>query len=173
MTDNTPLSKTSRETFVDHYGGVFEHSKWIAERAYDLGVDGVMENPPEVHAILCDQFRQANREERLNVLLAHPDLAGKLAAAKRLTADSTKEQAGAGLDALTDNERNEFTRLNETYKSRHGFPFIIAVKGWSKDEILAQFRQRVDNERDVEFDTACQQVERIALLRLTDLLPTE
>lgn len=172
MTNTEPHENLTRDAFANRFGGVFEHSQWIAERAFDLGLDNATTSATKLHSILCDQFRKASREERLSVLLAHPDLAGKLAAAKRLTVESTKEQAGAGLDALTDEERTEFTRLNESYKLRHGFPFIIAVKGWSKEEILTQFRERVDHERDVEFDTACQQVERIALLRLTDMLPT-
>jgi len=117
------------------------------------------------------KFRTASETERLGVLNAHPDLAGKLAAAKRLTPESTQEQASAGLDALTDDERSRFTDLNEAYMAKFGFPFIIAVKGRTKDEILAAFETRLANERTDEFRTACRQVERIALLRLSDLLP--
>ena len=106
----------------------------------------------------------ASENERLGVLNAHPDLAGKLAAAKRLTTESTKEQASAGLDALTDAERELFSKLNSAYVSTFGFPFIIAVKGKTKDEILAAFEARIGNDRATEFDTACREVERIALL---------
>ena len=105
------------------------------------------------------------------MLNAHPDLAGRLAAAKRLTPESTKEQASAGLDALTDAERELFSKLNAAYVTTFGFPFIIAVKGKTKDEILAAFERRIGNDRASEFDTACREVERIALLRLKDLLP--
>jgi OHCU decarboxylase len=105
------------------------------------------------------------------VLKAHPDLAGKLARAKRLTAESSAEQASAGLDALTDGERARFTELNTAYVDRFGFPFIIAVKGLTKADILAAFERRIANARDEEFATACRQVERIALLRLKDRLP--
>ena len=105
------------------------------------------------------------------MLNAHPDLAGKLAKAKRLTAESTREQASAGLDALTDKERELFSKLNAAYVTTFGFPFIIAVKGKSKDEILAEFERRIGNSRATEFETACKQVERIALLRLRDMLP--
>ena len=105
------------------------------------------------------------------MLKAHPDLAGKLAAAKRLTAESTAEQASAGLDALTVEEKAEFTALNDAYVKKFGFPFIIAVKGRSKAEILEAFKTRVRNERAAEFSTACKQVERIALLRLQAILP--
>ncbi len=116
-------------------------------------------------------FRSASDEERLGVLTAHPDLADKLAAAKRLTAESTAEQSSAGLDALTEVEHGIFTGLNETYTARFGFPFIIAVRDHDKQSILAAFRARLDNDRDTEFAEACRQVERIALIRLAALLP--
>jgi OHCU decarboxylase len=116
-------------------------------------------------------FRSAGPEERLGVLQAHPDLAGKLAAARRLTEESTQEQASAGLDALSDSERERFTALNTAYTSKFGFPFIIAVRDNTKATILAAFETRLANDRDSEFETACAQVERIAELRLRDLLP--
>jgi urate oxidase len=114
------------------------------------------------------QFRLASREQRLGVLNAHPDLAGKLAAANRLTAESTNEQASAGLDSLTDEERATFTSLNSQYTEKFGFPFIIAVKGLTKAHILEAFKTRINNDRDTEFSPACLQVEKIALLRLKD-----
>jgi OHCU decarboxylase len=113
----------------------------------------------------------ATDAERLAVLRAHPDLAGKLAAAKRLTEASSAEQASAGLDALTDAERTRFTELNTAYVEKFGFPFIIAVRDHTKASILAAFEQRVGNSAGEEFITACRQVERIALLRLQSLLP--
>ena len=107
----------------------------------------------------------------MGVLRAHPDLAGKLAAARRLTAESTQEQASAGLDALTDHERARFQALNAAYVEKHGFPFIIAVRDNTKATILQAFEVRLANPTDTEFTTACAQVERIARLRLTDMLP--
>ena len=107
----------------------------------------------------------------MGVLRAHPDLAGKLAAAKRLTAESTSEQASAGLDALTDAERETFTRLNMEYVAKHGFPFIIAVRDHDKASILAAFERRINNDTATEFAEACKQVERIAEFRLMDILP--
>lgn len=106
----------------------------------------------------------------MGVLKAHPDLAGKLAAAKRLTEASTQEQASAALDALTD-ERAAFQRLNAEYVAKHGFPFIIAVRDNDKQGILAAFHARVANDTATEFATACAQVERIAELRLKAILP--
>lgn len=162
----TRAGVSDRTAFVERLGGVFEHSPWIAERAYDAGLDRATPTAANLHAAMAAVFRAATAEERLAVLRAHPDLAGKLQAAKRLTADSAAEQAGAGLDALTDAERARFTDLNTRYGARFGFPFIIAVKGLDKQQILTAFERRVANDRETEFDEACRQVERIALLRL-------
>ncbi len=165
-------SSMTQDAFVDHFGSIFEHSPWIAERAFALELGPAHDRAPGLHAAMARMFRAASGEERLGVLNAHPDLAGKLAAAKRLTAESSAEQAGAGLDALTDEERAAFSDLNGRYVKKFGFPFIIAVKGLTKDAILDAFRTRIDNDRPTEFETACRQVERIALLRLRDMLPS-
>ena len=163
-------SEMSRPRFVDVFGGIFEHSPWIAERAHGLELGPTHDTATGVHSALARVFRSASEEERLGVLTAHPDLAGKLAAAKRLTEASTAEQASAGLDALYDDERSEFEALNGEYTEKFGFPFIIAVRDHDKASILAAFRERVRNDRETEFATACGQVERIAELRLRDLL---
>ncbi len=165
-------SRMDRNEFVEKFGSIFEHSPWVAERAFDLELGPAHDCASGVHNALCRVFRSASADERLAVLKAHPDLAGKLAQAKRLTADSTAEQASAGLDALTDDERETFTRLNDAYTEKFGFPFIIAVKDNTRAGILAAFRARIDNDRDTEFATACRQVERIAELRLNALLPS-
>ncbi len=161
----------SRDEFVARFGGVFEHSPWIAERAWGLELGPAHDSAIGLHNALARMFRSASEAERLGVLTAHPDLAGKLAAAKRLTAESTAEQAGAGLDALTDAERARFTALNEGYVAKFGFPFIIAVRGLTKADILTAFEARIEKDRETEFATACAQVERIALLRLKEMLP--
>jgi OHCU decarboxylase len=156
--------------FVAEFGGIFEHSPWIAERAWGLELGPAHDGAVGLHNALARVFRSASREDRLGVLTAHPDLAGKLAAARRLTAESTSEQASAGLDALTDDERAEFTRLNDAYVAKHGFPFIIAVRDHDKQGILNAFARRLDNDTETEFTEACTQVERIALLRLKEKL---
>lgn len=161
-------SEMSRADFVAAFGGIFEHSPWIADRAFDLERGPTHDTARGVHSLLARVFRSASEDERLGVLTAHPDLAGKLAAAGRLTAESTAEQAGAGLNLLTDKERATFQKLNADYVARHGFPFIIAVKDNTKASILAAFRRRIDNDRDTEFAEACRQVERIAELRLIE-----
>ena len=164
-------SQMTRERFVERFGSVFEHSPWIADRAFDLELGPAHDSAAGLHNALCRMFRSASEAERMGVLRAHPDLAGKLAAAKRLTPESTLEQASAALDALTDAERETFQRLNGDYVAKHAFPFIIAVRDNSKDSILAAFQTRIGNDTTTEFATACAQVERIAELRLKDQLP--
>ena len=164
-------SQMSRDRFVTLYGGIFEHSSWLAERAFTLELGPAHDCATGVHNALCRAFRSASYQERLKVLQAHPDLAGKLAAAKRLTPDSTAEQATAALDRLTDAERTAFQTLNAQYTQKHGFPFIITVRDHTKASILAAFHNRLANDTEQEFTIACAQVERIALLRLKALLP--
>ncbi|PWJ11471.1 allantoinase PuuE [Jannaschia seohaensis] len=158
-----------RDAFVARFGGIYEHSPWIAERAWELELGPAHHHPAGIASALARAFRSAPPEARLEVLRAHPDLAGKLAAAGRLTADSTAEQASAGLDLLTDRERETFQKLNATYVERHGFPFIIAVRDHNKESILDAFHRRIGNTQEAEFTEACAQVERIARLRLEAL----
>lgn len=164
-------SKMDKDAFVQAYGSIFEHSPWIAQGAWDGELGAAHDTAIGLHSAMCRIFRRANEKQRLGVLTAHPDLAGKLAEAKQLTEESTSEQAGAGLDALTDAERANFQALNAEYATKFGFPYIIAVKGLTKDQILEAFTTRIANDRDTEFETACRQVERIAMLRLSDILP--
>ncbi|MGR3572182.1 allantoinase PuuE [Brevirhabdus sp.] len=163
-------SRMDRADFVAAFGGIYEHSAWIAERAFEQELGPAHDTAEGLHNALARVFRRASPQERLGVLTAHPDLAGKLAAAKWLTASSTAEQASAGLDSLTDAERTEFTAMNDAYTEKFGFPFIIAVRDNTKTSIAAAFRARLQNSRDEEFATACGQVERIAWHRLKDLL---
>ena len=158
-----------RPEFVNRFGGVFEHSPWVAERAYDEGIgEPLIAN--DVRAAMYSVFRRSSVEERLEVLRSHPDLAGKLAIAGKLTDDSRKEQAGAGLDQLSVEEHARFSELNATYVDKFGFPFIIAVKGLNKDDILEAFETRINNTAETELATACAQVERIAGFRINDIV---
>lgn len=163
-------SMMERDAFVETFGGVFEHSPWVAERAHRLELGPAHDSATGLHNALCRAFRAADTDKRMGVLTAHPDLAGKLAEAKQLTKDSTAEQASAGLDLLSDDERATFTNLNTAYTDRFGFPFIIAVKDNTKASILAAFEARLQNTPETEFETACKQVERIAWHRLKDML---
>ena len=160
-----------KDDFMACFGGIFEHSSWVAEESFNAELGPAHDSAEGLHHAMCIAFRNADHNKRKDVLLAHPDLAGKLAAAGRLTAESTSEQASAGLDALTDEERDTFTALNTQYRETFGFPFIIAVKGLNKDHILSAFQQRITHDAQTEFETACREVEKIARLRLSDLLP--
>jgi OHCU decarboxylase len=164
-------SRLDRAAFLARFAAVWEHSPWIAEGAFDRGLGAAEDTAEGLHAAMVAVMRAAGDPAKLALIRAHPDLAGKLAAAGRLTAESTGEQASAGLDRLTDAERAEFMRLNEAYQARFGFPFILAVKGRSKDEIRDAFVARLRNDPAAEFAEALRQIERIALLRLKDLLP--
>jgi OHCU decarboxylase len=164
-------SNMDREKFVSLYGGIFEHSPWVADNAFELELSHSHDTAVGLHNALCRAFRSASKDQKLNVLKAHPDLAGKLAQAKRLTAESTSEQASAGIDSLTDYEREQFTQLNLEYVQKHGFPFIIAVRDHNKASILNAFKERIKNNNNIEFSEACKQVERIAEFRLMDILP--
>lgn len=161
---------SNRDEFVARFGGVFEHSPWIVERAFDNGRIAKPLAAEAVHQALCTEFRAASPDERMGVLRAHPDLAGKLAIAGGLTEESKSEQAGAGLDRLSADEHARFTELNTRYMRDFGFPFIIAVKGHDKDSILAAFETRVENDAETEFSTACAEVEKITGFRIHVLL---
>ena len=171
MTERLRPTALGRDAFVAVFGHVFEHSPWIAEAAFDRGLPADADTAEGLHRAFLAELRPADGKRKLDLILAHPDLAGRLAAAGRLTAESTREQAGAGLDQLTDRERERFTTLNDAYKAKFGFPFIMAVKGRGKAEIMAAFERRLGHDRGTELATALAEVERIALLRLKDMLP--
>ena len=161
----------SRATFVELFGDIFEHSPWIAEKAHEAGMTSAQDTAEGLHAAMMQVLSDAGRDRKLALLQAHPDLAGRLALAS-LTEDSQSEQSSAGLDSLTPEERARFLSLNDTYRRRFGFPFIMAVKGRTKDEILAAFETRLQNSPDEEFETALGEVRRIAILRLKERLPS-
>ena len=160
-----------RALFVERFGDIFEHTPQIAERAHRAGLVANADTAEGLHTALVAVMRRMSREENLALINAHPDLAGRLALSKQLTADSTTEQGSAGLDRLTADELARFTTLNDAYKARFGFPFILAVKGRTKADIIASFEQRLGNDAAAEMAEALRQIERIALLRLKDRLP--
>jgi OHCU decarboxylase len=163
--------RPTRAEFVARFGGVFEHSPWIAEAVFDSGAAAGAGTAAALHAAMCAVFRASGRERQMAVVRAHPDLAGRLALAGALTADSTAEQRSAGLDQCTPDELRRFTALNDAYKARFGFPFIMAVRGRGRAEILAAFERRLANDPDAELRTALEEIENIAALRLAELLP--
>ncbi len=169
QTFKKPPSSLDRTQFVALYGRVYEHSPWIAEAAWSLGLTPQHDTVEGLHQALAAIVDAAARERQLTLLNAHPDLAGRLAVRGELTAESTSEQAGAGLDKCSPDEFRRFTELNDAYRRKFPFPFIMAVKGRSRAEILEAFERRIHHDEAVEFRTAIAEVHKIALLRLRDL----
>lgn len=165
-------TRMPKALFVERFGKIFEHSPWVAADAHDAGFGSSAATAEGLHADMVKAMLAGTREQQEALILAHPDLAGKLAAAGQLTPESTGEQASAGLDRLTDDERSRFTALNDAYRAKFGFPFIIAVRGLSKNQIMQAFEKRLHNGADAEFATAIDEIGRIALIRLKDLLPS-
>jgi 2-oxo-4-hydroxy-4-carboxy-5-ureidoimidazoline decarboxylase len=161
------LNALDRQQFVNAVGAIFEHSPWIAERAHAAAP---FADPAALHGAMMAVVDRAGESEKLALLRAHPDLAGKLARAGALTAHSTGEQASAGLDRLNEDEYRRFTTLNDAYKARFGFPFIIAVRENTKASILAAFERRLEHDRNQEFATALTEVGKIARMRLSALI---
>lgn len=164
-----PPSGLDRAAFLALYGAVYEHSPWIAEAVFDAGLEAVHDGPDGLHAAMRVIVDAAPHERQLALLRAHPDLAGRLAVRGEVTAHSTSEQAGAGLDKCIPEEFAKFTRLNDAYKAKFGFPFVMAVKGRQRGEILAAFEHRLGNDAATELRTALDEVHKIARFRLDDL----
>ena len=161
------LNGLDAAAFAARLAHVFEHAPWVAARAADRRP---FASRDALHRAMRDVIAAASEAEQLALLRGHPDLAGKAAIAGDLTADSRREQQGAGLDRLSAAEYERFHALNRAYTGRFGFPFILAVKGKTKDDILAAFAARVKNDRAAEFREALDQVGRIGGFRLADLV---
>jgi 2-oxo-4-hydroxy-4-carboxy-5-ureidoimidazoline decarboxylase len=161
------LNAYDQAAFVAALGGIFEHSPWVPERAWAqrpfAGVDAL-------HAAMCRTVADAGLDLQLALIRAHPQLAGKAAIRGELTEASTREQQGAGLDQCSPAEYAQLTALNDTYQQRFGFPFILAVRGHTRQSIIANMAARLDNGRDAEIDEALRQIGRIAGLRLADMV---
>ena len=163
------LQSLDYDSFVTAFGGIFEHSPWVAERAFANGPFAMVD---ELHAAMLRVLADAPHDEQLALLRAHPELAGKAAIRGELTADSTNEQTGAGLDRCSPEEFAQITALNARYNATFGFPFIIAVKGLDRAGILREFARRAGQAPDVEFAEALRQVARITRFRLNALIGT-
>ena len=159
------IDKLSETEFTEVFGNIFEDARWIAESLYG---HKPFKDFQDLSRKMISIFENTNDESKLKILISHPDLANK-AKIGTLTVDSNKEQSDAGLDQCTKDEFNEFKNLNIKYKDKFGFPFIIAVKGKDKSEILINFKKRILSEREDEFDEAIKQVKQIAILRLDEL----
>ncbi|HMP82383.1 MAG TPA: 2-oxo-4-hydroxy-4-carboxy-5-ureidoimidazoline decarboxylase [Verrucomicrobiota bacterium] len=161
------LNSFSCEEFVRIIGPVFEHSPWIAEATWSKRPFASVD---ELHRALCQTVADADEEQQLALIRAHPDLVGKLALAGQLTKESTGEQASAGLDQLTPQEIELFQKNNTAYKEKFGFPFIICARLNKKDAILNGFKVRLQNSPEQEIKTALEEIGKIAYLRLSDIV---
>ena len=157
------FNKLSKPEFISIFGNVFEKTEWIAERCYD---SKPYNNIDELFFKMMEVFEKTEKEKHLEILNAHPNLAVE----KKLTEDSKNEQKNASLNQCNNEEFVEFKKLNEEYKKKFGFPFIIAVKGKNKEEILNSFRQRITNNINLEFEEAKKQVKKIAIFRLGEII---
>ncbi len=162
-------SSLSREDFFNVFADIYEHSPWVAEKAFDLGQDESINDVDGLHQRMADLMLSADHATQLALINAHPDLAGKAAVRGELTASSTSEQAGAGIHECTAEEFARFTELNNAYKAKFGFPFIMAVKGSNRHQILAAFEERIHNSPEQEFARALAEINKIALFRLQQL----
>jgi len=157
------FNKLSKAEFISIFGNIFEKTEWVAEKCYE---SKPYNNLDELVSKMMKIFENIERERHLEILNSHPDLVVE----KKLTKDSKNEQKNASLNQCTDEEFLEFKKLNEEYKKKFGFPFIVAVKGKNKEEILNSFRQRITNNINLEFEEAKKQVKKIASFRLGEII---
>jgi len=150
--------------FVRRYGEIYELSPWVAEEAAPFAAE--TGNVEKIAALMADCVDNASVERQLALIRAHPDLAGKAQIVGELTADSSSEQASAGLDQCSAEEYERFQELNVAYKDKFGFPFVMAVRNSSRAEILEAFGSRLENDQNTEFETALAEIHKIARLRL-------
>ena len=166
MAESSTADALDRNAFVARYGPLFEHSPWVAEAAYDRGPF------PDREALLAGltvAMYAAPRDRQLDLIRAHPDLAGRAAIEGTLTADSAREQSSAGLDRLTPEQYAAFTRANAAYRARFGFPFVVCVREHDRESILAAAEARLRSDPETEVRTALAEIAAIARLRLEDL----
>lgn len=167
----TELNAKNRHEFVEAVGWTFEHSPWVAERAWDRRPFSSLD---ALHETMTDIVASATYDEQIALLRAHPDLGTDIGRvrleADRLSDASAREQAGAGLDTLTRDELDRLTALNTAYREKFGFPFLYAVKGSTKHDVLNALERRLPSTRDVEHQEALRQVSRIARFRLEDVM---
>ena len=150
--------------FIARYAGIYEHSPWVAERVAAFATD--VDDAERLAVLMADCVDNASTEQQLALIRAHPDLAGRAQLAAELTAESTLEQASAGLDQCSREEFERFQSLNTAYWEKFSFPFVMAVRGSDRAEILDSFAARLQNDYDLEFETALIEIHKIARLRL-------
>jgi OHCU decarboxylase len=161
------VNELDHAAFVERFGGLFEHSPWVAEAGWH---DRPFRDREELHEALVAAMYAAPLERKLALIRAHPDLAGKAAIEGSLTESSTREQASAGLDRLTPDEYAAFTSTNTAYRERFGFPFVVCAREHTKESILRVASERLSNSEDEEIRVALEEIAKIARLRLEDAL---
>ncbi|MGK0270747.1 MAG: 2-oxo-4-hydroxy-4-carboxy-5-ureidoimidazoline decarboxylase [Cocleimonas sp.] len=164
-----PPSRMTENDFVETFGGVYEHSPWIARYAWHQGLNENHNTPKGLSEIMMAVVASAEQHKILALINAHPDLAGKAALNGELTEESTSEQSGAGIDQCTPEEFEKFQYYNNVYQEKFRFPFIMAVKGSNRHQILDAFVIRVENDEETEFQQAVAEINKIALFRLDAL----
>ena len=164
------VNEMDQEGFVARFGSLFEHSPWIAEEAWRSGPFGSVE---EMWRAFEDAMYAASRERQLDLIRAHPDLAGKAAVAGELTQESRREQASAGLDRLSPGEFEAFTRMNREYREKFGLPMVVCVREHTTESILENVQSRLGNSRDEEIRMALAEISKISHYRLLDIVERE
>lgn len=166
LTFPNPPTSMDLPSFLEIYGGVYEHSPWVAQTAWESGLTDNHNTSAGLSELMMKVIANADYKRLLDLINAHPDLAGKAAVNGELTAESTSEQAGAGISDCSPEEFEQFQTFNNAYKSKFGFPFIMAVKGSNRHMILGSFVERLPNDPDTEFNTAVGEINKIARFRL-------
>jgi len=166
---SNPPTKMTHNEFVDFFGGVYEHSPWIPKYAWHQGLDDHHNTPAGLSEIMMEVVANADHSMILALINNHPDLAGKAAIDGELTEESTSEQSGAGIDQCNAEEFEKFQYYNNAYKEKFGFPFIMAVKGSNRHQILEAFEIRIENDEETEFQQAVSEINKIARFRLEAL----
>jgi len=154
----------TREKFVAHYGGIYEHSAWVAEESFAEACE--ISDPATLAQVFASCVDEAPYDRKLTLIRAHPDLAEKAAVAGDLTNESSAEQSSAGIDQCTPEEYEQFQSLNAQYRDKFGFPFVMAVRDSNRGDILSEFGRRMRNDEATEFATAITEIHKIARLRL-------
>ncbi|MDP8950550.1 MAG: 2-oxo-4-hydroxy-4-carboxy-5-ureidoimidazoline decarboxylase [Actinomycetota bacterium] len=164
------MNNLPKEEFVAKFTALYEHSPWVAEGAWH---ERPFSSRSELHGAFVRAMYEAPRQSQLELIGAHPDLAGKAAVAGELTPESTREQASAGLDRLTPEEYEAFTGMNRAYRERFGFPMIVCVREHTKESILQNAESRLENSGEEEIEIALGEIAKIARLRLQELVEAD
>lgn len=157
----------NEQDFIARYAGIYEHSSWVAEAVAPIAAD--LADTDRIAELMADCVDNADTEQQLALIRAHPDLAGRARVAGELTPESSEEQASAGLDRCSKLDYERFQALNDAYKEKFGFPFVMAVRDSSCREILDVFSARLRNDYDLEFENALTEIHKIARLRIAAL----